>query len=394
MKKVYLVVIDSMGIGAMEDCLEFGDEKSVNTLKNVALAYNGLNLPVLQKLGLGNIIDIKGVSKVENPLADYGIMTEKSKGKCTTTGHWEMMGVILDKPFNTFANGFPEDIINEFIEQTNCKGILGNYPASGTKIIETLNEQHQKTKFPIIYTSADSVFQIACDIDLIGVETLYFWCETARKILNKNYNVSRVIARPYHIENGVAKRISKLRRDYSLKPPVETLLNKIEKQDSIVLAIGKIEDIFVGSGITHSIHTGSNKEGLESLIKVMKNEIDLEKICLKNNKNFENSNFELVFVNLVDTDMLFGHRNDPIGYAKAIEEIDRHLKEVVELLQKDDMLIITADHGCDPTSKGTDHTREMVPLLVFKNQSCGKNLGTLKGFDNVKKIIEKHFEIA
>ena len=313
-------------------------------------------------------------------------MYEKSKGKDTTTGHWEIAGLISEKPFATFPEGFPEELIEKFIEETGCGGILANCPASGTAIIEELNEEHHKTKFPIIYTSADSVFQIALDTDLIPLETLYEWCEKARKILDEgNYNVSRVIARPYKIIDGKPTRTSKDRRDYSMVPKY-TLLNEIKDKGGKVIGIGKIEDIFSKSGITHAIHTGSNKEGLELTLKAIKQELDLGKIAYPNINCC--ADFELIFTNLVDTDMLFGHRNDAKGYGKAIEEIDCYLSDIIPALDENDLLIITADHGCDPTVPGTDHTREMVPVLVYNKNKEGKDLGEITGFDYIAKIIK------
>lgn len=385
MKRAIIVVIDSMGIGAMPDCKEYNDVFECNTLKNVCEFNNGLSLPNLQKLGLGNIQDFKGIEKISAPIGQYGTMAEKSKGKDTTTGHWEIAGLVLNKPFETFAQGFPNEIIHKFIQETGCEKILGNYPASGTKIIEDLNEKHQSTKFPIVYTSADSVFQIAVDTDLIPLETLYNWCTIARKILDESdYNVSRVIARPYKIIEGKPTRISKDRRDYSLVPPKPTLLNYVQKSGGNVIAIGKIEDIFSKSGITHAIHTGTNKEGLELTLKAIKNELDLEKIKYPNQPNKENTEVPtLIFTNLVDTDMLYGHRNDAKGYGKALEEIDIYLAEIIDNLKNDDLLIITADHGCDPTVEGTDHTREYVPVLYYHKNIEPKDLELIIGFDNI-----------
>ncbi len=371
-KRAIVVVIDSMGIGAMDDCREFNDVPECNTLKNVCEYNNGLNVPNLSKMGLGNIQDFKGIVKCENPIAKYGTMFEKSKGKDTTTGHWEMMGLICEKPFATFPNGFQTEIVEKFIEKTNCGGILANRPASGTAIIEELNDEHHKTGFPIVYTSADSVFQIAVDTDFIPLETLYKWCEIAREILN-DYNVSRVIARPYKIIDGKPTRISKDRRDYSMVPS-HTILNELEAAGLKVLGIGKIEDIFSKSGITYAVHTGSNKEGLELTLDAVKNETD---------KSF-------IFTNLVDTDMLYGHRNDAKGYGKAIEEIDTYVDDIIEAMQDDDLLIITADHGCDPTVAGTDHTREKVPVLVYSKLNNGEDLGTIIGFDYVAKMVKEH----
>ena len=390
-KRAIVMVIDSMGPGAMPDCREFNDSPKCNTLKNVCDFNNGLNVPNMEKMGLGNIQDYKGIKKVENPTAQYGIMEEKSKGKDTTTGHWEMAGLISEKPFATFPQGFPKELIDKFIKETNCQGILANIPASGTAIITELNEEHHKTKYPIVYTSADSVFQIAVDTDLIPLETLYKWCEIARKILDKdNWNVSRVIARPYKIIDGKPTRISKDRRDYSMVPS-RTILNEIKDAGAKVIGIGKIEDIFSKSGITHAIHTGSNKEGLELTLKAVKNELELDKIAYNNINITQDAEF--IFTNLVDTDMLYGHRNDAKGYGKAIEEIDTYIDDIIENMTENDLLIITADHGCDPTVEGTDHTREYVPILVYKQNIESKNLGLIKGFDYIAQTVKNWLQI-
>lgn len=390
-KRAIVMVIDSMGTGAMPDCREFNDSPKCNTLKNVCDFNNGLNVPNMEKMGLGNIQDYKGIKKVENPTAQYGIMEEKSKGKDTTTGHWEMAGLISEKPFATFPQGFPKELIDKFIKETSCGGVLANIPASGTAIITELNEEHHKTKYPIVYTSADSVFQIAVDTDLIPLETLYKWCEIARKILDKdNWNVSRVIARPYKVIDGKPTRISKDRRDYSMVPS-HTILNEIKDAGAKVIGIGKIEDIFSKSGITHAIHTGSNKEGLELTLKAVKNELELDKIAYKNLNITKDAEF--IFTNLVDTDMLYGHRNDAKGYGKAIEEIDTYIDDIIENMTENDLLIITADHGCDPTVEGTDHTREYVPILVYKQNIEGKNLGLIKGFDYIAKTVKNWLQI-
>lgn len=390
-RRAIVMVIDSMGTGAMPDCKEFNDSPKCNTLKNVCEFNNGLNVPNMEKMGLGNIQDYKGIKKVENPTAQYGIMEEKSKGKDTTTGHWEMAGLISEKPFATFPQGFSTELIDKFIKETNCGGVLANIPASGTAIITELNEEHHKTKYPIVYTSADSVFQIAVDTDLIPLETLYKWCEIARKILDEdNWNVSRVIARPYKIIDGKPTRISKDRRDYSMVPS-HTILNDIKNSGAKVIGIGKIEDIFSKSGITHAIHTGSNKEGLEITLKAVKNELDLEKIAYKDINIAQDTEF--IFTNLVDTDMLYGHRNDAKGYGKAIEEIDTYIDDIIENMTENDLLIITADHGCDPTVEGTDHTREYVPILVYKQGIQSKNLGLIKGFDYIAETVKNWLQI-
>ena len=377
MKRAAIIVIDSMGIGAIEDACEYGDDLSCNTLCNLAKKEGGLNVPNFEKLGLGNIKDIQGVKKTDTPTAKYGIMKMKSKGKDTTTGHWEIAGLVLKNPFRTYKE-FPPEIIDEFIKQTGCKGILGNIPASGTKIIEDLHDEHKKTKFPIIYTSADSVFQIAVDIDIIPLETLYDWCKIARKILDDGtWGVSRVIARPYQMVEGKPTRIGKFRHDYSVPPPEPTLLNKVQDANKKVLSIGKIKDIFVNSGVSEAIPTGSNKEGLEATLKSLKEK-----------------KWDLIFTNLVDTDMLFGHRRDSKGYKEAIEQIDCYLKDILDVLDEDDLLIITADHGCDPTFRGTDHTREMVPILVYNKNLQGENIGTLPSFTYVSDIVQKWLEIV
>lgn len=389
MKRAIVIVIDSMGIGAMADHAEFNDVAECNTLKNVCEFNNGLNVPNMQKMGLGNIQDFKGIAKEANPIASYGTMLEKSKGKDTTTGHWEMAGLVSEKPFATFPNGFPQELVEKFIKETNCGGILANCPASGTAIIEKLNNEHHETKFPIVYTSADSVFQIAVDTDLIELETLYNWCEIARRILDEDgYNVSRVIARPYKVTDGKPTRISKDRRDYSMVPS-HTVLNELKDAGVNVVGIGKIEDIFSRSGITHAVHTGSNKEGLELTLKAVKNELDLTDIAYDKNYSPLTDHNSLIFTNLVDTDMLYGHRNDAAGYGKAIEEIDTYIDDIIENMSDNDLLIITADHGCDPCVEGTDHTREMVPVLVYSKNIVPKNLGTILGFDYVAELVKK-----
>ncbi|MCI5823581.1 MAG: phosphopentomutase [Candidatus Gastranaerophilales bacterium] len=393
MKRAIIIVIDSLGIGAAEDCAEFNDVKTCNTICNVANFVDGLNMPNFERFGLGNLAAIEGINKTSKPTASVGIMKEISKGKCTTTGHWEMAGLVLEKPFKTYPNGFDRQIVDEFINQTKCGGILGNYPASGTKIIEDLNEAHQKTKFPIVYTSADSVFQIAVDVDVVPIETLYEWCQIARNILVDEYNVSRVIARPYKIINGKPSRISSLRRDFSVEPFKDTLLDDVLKNNGKVIGIGKIEDIFVKKGLSHAIHTGSNKEGLELTLKALNNELDLDKICITKS-DYRNCDIELIFTNLVDTDMLFGHRNDAKGYANALNEIDTYIPKILSSLKDDDLLIITGDHGCDPTVEGTDHTRENVPIVIYNKNKEPKDLGMIFGFDFVAKTIKNWLNIA
>ncbi len=387
-KRAVIIVIDSMGIGAMPDCNEFGDTEQCNTLRNVCAFNKGLDVPVLEALGLGNIQNFEGIEKTSTPLGQYGTLQEKSKGKDTTTGHWEIAGLVSEKPFATFPNGFPKELIDKFVAETKCGDILANIPASGTAIIEQLNDEHHATKYPIVYTSADSVFQIAVDTDLIPLETLYQWCETARRLLDEGgYNTARVIARPYKIIDGKPTRISKDRRDYSMVPPKETILDKVKDKGAKVIGIGKIEDIFSKKGITHAIHTGSNKEGLELTLKALKNELPLSEMKY-DGVNITDENREIIFTNLVDTDMLFGHRNNAEGYGKAIEEIDDYLEKILPLINEEDLLIITADHGCDPTVEGTDHTREYVPVLYYSKGIEPKNLELTLGFDSIAKRIE------
>lgn len=388
MKRAIVVVIDSMGIGAMPDCRDFNDIPECNTLKNVCKFNHGLNVPNLAKLGLGNIQDFEGIAKEANPIGQYGTMKEKSNGKDTTTGHWEMAGIVLKEAFKTFTQtGFPQEIIDEFVKRTNCGGVLANCAASGTKVIVDYNDEHHATKYPIIYTSADSVFQIAVDTDLIPLTTLYEWCQIARKMFDDlGVTVSRVIARPYHLVDGVPTRIGKDRRDYVLAPDQDTMLTDVEKANGTVVAIGKIEDIFCKQGVTHAIHTGSNKEGLELTLKAINNTLDLKSIEYKAVPNADKS---LIFTNLVDTDMLFGHRNDAAGYGKAIEEIDTYIPKFINAMGEDDYLIITADHGCDPTVPGTDHTREYVPILIYSKKLQPKDLGVLDGLDSVAKFVKE-----
>ncbi len=387
MERAIIIVIDSMGIGAMPDCRDFGDVPECNTLKHVCEFNKGLKVPNMERMGLGLLGDFEGIKKVKNPTATVATLTELSKGKDTTTGHWEIAGLVSEKPFATYPDGFPKELIEKFIEETNCGGVLANIPASGTAIITELNEQHRQTKFPIVYTSADSVFQIAVDTDIIPLETLYDWCKIARKLLDEgDYNTARVIARPYKVIDGKPTRISKDRRDFSMVPK-QTILNRIKDRGGKVIGIGKIEDIFSKSGITHAIHTGSNKEGLELTLKAVKRELPLEEIAYIKNQKYTDK--EIIFTNLVDTDMLYGHRNDAAGYGKAIEEIDTYIKPIIDAMESLDILFITADHGCDPCVKGTDHTREKVPVIIYsKHMEPEGNVGEIEGFDYISNTIQ------
>lgn len=364
MKRVIIIVLDSAGIGELPDAAEYGDEGS-NTLGNIAAAVPGFSLPNLEKLGLGNIDGIVGFKAAEEPLGCFGKMAERSVGKDTTTGHWELAGITLRKPFPVYPEGFPGDLVERFEKAIGTK-TLGNYPASGTVIIKELGQQHVKTGYPIIYTSADSVFQIAAHEDVIPVQRLYEICRTAREILTGEHAVGRVIARPFTGSDGNYTRTAN-RRDFSLEPPEKTLLDHVKEAGLEVKAVGKIDDIFAGRGITQSIHVKDNMEGVDKTIGFIKERFS-----------------GLIFANLVDFDMYYGHRNDPEGYARALEEFDGRVPEIIDAMARQDILFITADHGCDPTTVSTDHSREYVPLLVYgKEIRMGINLGTRKTFSDL-----------
>ena len=369
-----LIVLDSVGIGEAPDSYKFGDV-GVNTIVHVAEAKGGLYMPNMQRLGLGSIERIEGVEPLENPHGCYGKMQEASAGKDTTSGHWEMAGVIVSKPFPVYPNGFPREIISEFERKIGRK-VLGNKPASGTVIIQELGEEHMRTGYPIVYTSADSVFQIAAHEDIIPVEELYRMCEVARSILRGEHAVGRVIARPFIGSPGNFRRTEK-RRDFSLLPIQPTVLDYLKEAGYDLCGVGKIEDIFAHRGLTRSVHSGSNAEGIDAI------------------KSFLEEHWEgLLFANLIDFDMLYGHRNDPIGYGNALEYFDRRLREIMELMDEDDVLVITADHGCDPTTPGTDHTREYVPLIVAGNRiRKGVNLGVRRSYADVAKTIDEAFSL-
>jgi phosphopentomutase len=346
MLKIVLIVLDSVGIGEMPDAEKFGDKGS-NTLVNTAKSVGGLKMPNMARLGLGKLDDIPGVESVQSALGAYGKMLEKSPGKDTTTGHWEFMGIIMNKPFDFFPEGFPQEIIEPFEEETGRK-VIGNKPASGTEIIKELGPKQEKTGNLIVYTSADSVFQIAAHEDVIPLEELYKDCEIARRILNKSrYKVARVIARPYIGDHPDYTRTAN-RHDYSLAPEGKLASEYLVENGIPVYAVGKINDIYLGHGISDYVKTKNNTDGVDKTIDCMK----------KAQKG-------LIFTNLVDFDMRYGHRNNPEGYAEALENFDERLPEIMNNLTSDDILIITADHGCDPTTPSTDHSREKVPLLVY-----------------------------
>ncbi len=368
MRRVLLIVLDSVGIGALPDAGEYGDA-GANTLLHVARGVGGLNVPNLQNLGLGNILPVPGVDASDRPRAAFGKMQEKSAGKDTTTGHWEMAGVVLTQPFPTYPDGFPQEIIGPFEEKIGRK-VLGNKMASGTEIIEELGKEHMETGCPIVYTSADSVFQIAAHEEVIPVEELYRMCRVARELLTGEHGVGRVIARPFAGEPGSFQRTAR-RHDFSLEPPEKTVLELVTEAGKDVMAVGKIKDIFAGRGITASLASSSNREGMERI------------------KEFLAADRPgLVFANLVDFDMLYGHRNNVEGYARALAEFDERLPEIMALLAGEDVLVITADHGTDPGFPGTDHTREHVPVLVTGERiRPGVDIGVRESFSDLGATI-------
>lgn len=373
--RAIIIVLDSVGIGELPDADQYGDVGS-NTLGNTARAVGGLSLPNMQKLGLGNLTEVEGVPPCEPPLGAYGRMAEASAGKDTTTGHWELAGVYSPKPLPTYPQGFPKDLIAAF-EQRIGRRTLGNYPASGTAIIAALGQEHMRTGYPIVYTSADSVFQVAAHEGVIPVEELYRICRLARELLVGEHNVGRVIARPFVGRPGDFTRTER-RQDFSARPPEPTLLDRLIAAGQEVLAVGKIEDIFAHQGISRSVHTGNNATSLDQTLAFMAEEGP-----------------GLIFTNLVDFDMLYGHRNDPQGYARALEDFDRRLPEIMAALRPDDLLIITADHGCDPVTPSTDHSREYVPLLVYGTAvKAGVNLGTRPTFADAAATVAELLGLA
>lgn len=374
-KRIHLIVLDSVGVGEAPDAMDFNDT-GADTLGHIAEKMNGLHMPNMGRLGLSNIREIKGVERAERPLAYFTKMQEASRGKDTLTGHWEIMGLITSHPFKVFPNGFPELLITR-LEEASGRSVIGNVPASGTEIIERLGPEHMKTGALIVYTSADSVLQIAAHEEVVPLEQLYTICEKARQLtLDEQFKVGRVIARPFIGSPGNFQRTAN-RHDYALKPFDRTVMNELSSNNYDVIAIGKIHDIYDGEGITESVRTESNMDGMDKLLRVMENDFT-----------------GLSFINLVDFDAKYGHRRDPKGYAGALEEFDERLPEVIEKMREDDLLIITADHGNDPTHPGTDHTREYVPLLVYsKRFNGGRELPVRKAFADVGATIAQNFAI-
>lgn len=369
-KRVFLFVLDGLGVGASEDANKFGDEGS-NTLENVN-AQIPLNIPTLKKLGLTSI-DGLHFPKESAILGAYGKMREQSIGKDTTTGHFEMMGLVTKTPRPTFPNGFPDEVV-EKLEQAFGTKILGNVVASGTQIIQDLGEEHLKTGYPIVYTSADSVLQIACHTDVVPLEKLYDYCKKAREIMNGKYAVGRVIARPFMGTINHFERINEGRRDYSVIPDKNNTMEHLIEAKKDVIAVGKISDIFAGKSISQNYPSHNNKDALNSTQEIL-------------NKHFEG----LCFINLVDTDMLYGHRNNVPGYAKSLEDTDQFLSKFIPEMKPDDVLMLTGDHGNDPTTPSTDHSREFTPILIYgKNVNQNVNLGILNGFYNIGQLVEEY----
>ena len=370
--RILLVVLDGAGIGAMPDAPEWGDAGS-DTFGHI-LESRAVRLPNLQRYGLGNIRPLANLPAIDNPVGSYGRCALRSNGKDTTTGHWEMAGIILERAFPTYPDGFPAGVIDRFVREADVPGILGNVPASGTEIIKVLGEEHVNTRKPIVYTSADSVFQIAAHEEVIPLERLYEMCEIARRILDGEHKVGRVIARPFLGDPGAFYRTEN-RHDYAVPPPRENLLPALADADLDVVCIGKIASIYDSIGVTRDLTAKNNEQSIDQTIKAL-----------------GDPTRGLIFSNLVDFDMLYGHRRDTEGYAKALEHFDTRLPEIEAAMRDDDLMMITADHGNDPTFRGTDHTREYAPLLVFgKSALPGINLGTRSSLSDIGQTIAVNF---
>ena len=370
------MVLDSAGIGEMPDAANWGDA-GADTLGHIAESRQ-LHLPNLQKLGLGNIRPLSGIPAIGQPIGSFGKCTLKSNGKDTTTGHWEMAGIVLEKAFPTYPNGFPSRIIDKFVTQASVPGVLGNIPASGTEIIKQLGEEHVRTGKPIVYTSADSVFQIAAHEEVVPIDRLYEMCEIARGILQGEDEVGRVIARPFLGHNAADFKRTENRHDYAVPPPAGNLLPVLKDAGLDVVCIGKIASIYDSVGVTQDLTAKNNEQSIDQTINA-----------------FNADSRGLIFTNLVDFDMLYGHRRDTEGYAKALEYFDDRLPEIMSAMRPTDLLIITADHGNDPTKDGSDHTREYVPLLVFGAQARpGVDLGTRQSLSDIGETIAENFGVG
>lgn len=374
MKRVFLIVLDSFGIGEMEDAEAYGD-KGTNTLQSVA-SSSEFDMPNMKELGLFNIDGVTCREGVEKPTARIARMKEASKGKDTTIGHWEIAGVLSKKPLPTYPNGFPQEILEAFSRATG-RGVLCNKPYSGTEVIQKYGDEHVRTGNLIVYTSADSVFQIAAHEEVVPVETLYEYCQMAREILQGEHGVGRVIARPFVGTSGHYTRTPK-RHDFSLEPPAVTMLDQLKAVGKDVISVGKIKDIFAGKGITDFVYTKGNEEGIERTLEYL--DRDFEGLC---------------FINLVDYDMLYGHRNDVDGYARALAYFDHKLPELMGKLREEDILMITADHGCDPGyTVSTDHSREHTPFLMYGKNVAPANLGTRETFADIGATVLDYFGIT
>jgi phosphopentomutase len=370
-----VIVLDSVGIGETPDAAAFGDVGS-NTLANIARVVGGLKLPHMEAMGLANIAALEGLAPQLEPGAAYGKMAEVSAGKDTSTGHWELMGIHLNQAFPLYPNGFPPEVMDRYEAETG-RGWLGNYPASGTVIIDELGEEHMRTGKTIVYTSGDSVFQIAAHEEIVPLDELYEICRIAREILRGEHEVSRVIARPFVGSPGKFERTAN-RHDFSVKPPEPTLLDSLNNAGLMVHAVGKIDDIFDGEGINSSVHTQDNMDGVNKTIAAIR----------------ERRERGLIFTNLVDYDAKFGHRNNPEGYANALAEFDQRLPEIVDALVEDDVLVLTADHGNDPTYPGTDHTREYVPILISGAPvQAGVHIGVRASFADLAATIADTLDV-
>lgn len=371
------MVLDGVGVGELPDAGLYGD-RGTHTLGNVARVRGGLNLPHLQSLGLARVAAVRGLDPRAPVTGCFGRMAERSKGKDSTTGHWELAGVITDRPFPTYDVGFPEPLIEAFLKRTGCKGVLGNRRASGTEIIANLGAEHVRTGFPIVYTSSDSVFQIAAHEDVIPVTRLYEICRTTRvEVCVGEHAVGRVIARPFEGAEGSFRRTVN-RRDFSLEPPRDTLLDVLQGNGVRTVSIGKVDDLFAGRGLDETVHTTSNREGIEAILD-----------------RAQNGGGGFIMANLVDFDTLYGHRQDAEGFAAALEEFDAALPRVLSVLRKDDLLLITADHGNDPTDRSTDHSREYVPVLSFSpSGSGGVDLGVRTSFSDAGKTVAEFFGVS
>ncbi|MEP6850332.1 MAG: phosphopentomutase [Acidobacteriota bacterium] len=374
-KRVCLMVLDSAGIGEMPDAAAWGDA-GADTIGHI-LESRKVDLPNLQRLGLGNIRPLAGLPAAADPIGSFGKCTLKSNGKDTTTGHWEMAGVVLKKAFPTFPDGFPPRIIDEFVAKAAVPGVLGNFPASGTEIIEKLGEEHVCTGKPIVYTSADSVFQIAAHEEVIPIDRLYAICEIARGILVGEDQVGRVIARPFLGNSAAGFKRTENRHDYAVPPPLNNLLPLLKNAGLDVVCIGKIASIYDSMGVTEDLTAKNNEQTIDQTINALRAD-----------------SHGLIFSNLVDFDMLYGHRRDTEGYAKALEHFDSRLPEIFEAMRDDDLLILTADHGNDPTKEGSDHTREYVPLLIYGKNARGRvNLGTRQSLSDIGQTIAENFRV-